>query len=269
MTRLNFLCMVLVAGLVVSAGCGGPPPDNPNNANYQLKKCDLKIENFGSGYFNGMISDRELACPVRLNSPGQTIPYSAVAQFVAERMVFDAYTLVASNALGTNVGQTYTDEWQSEGGIDYMQANGSYPAGTAGYTHTPKQDKLINTYLYAPQGITQGQPPIQATATLFPTYTFTGNPVTFVSSSVTMPYVDFFVDANIHDPTLVPPLSYAWTRNGSPISEYSDAFWYPGADMGVDHNFAVTVTDANSNTVSGSFLVHTKNCTGPPDCIEQ
>lgn len=99
-------------------------------------------------------------------------------------------------------------------------------------------------------------------------FQFVGFPIRITGPTIVQPYTDFPVNADVLSPSLIPPVTYSWTRNGSPLYYTGDYFSYPGSDMGVDHEFGLTVTDSEGQTLTATHYVHTLNCVGE-GCIEQ
>jgi len=201
-----------------------------------------------------------------LNNFGQAVSYTALGTFVKAQMQH-TYGLAVFDADGNAHSANVTAAWTGDDVFDYVQPVGSYPAGIAGQ-RAVQEDKLVNTMFVSCGGISSGCVVPPSTVTIHATYGLAGASVTFEGPSTVVPNQTFLVNADVNDPDLVPPLTWTWTHNGSPLAEYGDYFWCPGADMGYDHEFNPTVTDVNGYAVSGTYYVHTLNCTGGLNCLE-
>jgi hypothetical protein len=136
-----------------------------------------------------------------------------------------------------------------------MQFSGSYAAAIAGFNIENNFDDLFFRFQRAIDH--QG-----ALAGFRVAYGF-GNPTRIIAPSTVDPWEAYSVNADLLDPTFVPPVTYSWTDEGSPLSYTSDYFDVPGQPPGTNHLYEVTISDSQNHSVTTQFLVHTRTCYAP------
>ena len=229
------------------------PGSNPN----QFRTCMIEYAtNWPGGTINPS-TDSPWGCPVTLSYHGQTVPFHAVVNWTSSGYVESGYVeFVAYNRNFNFPPATYMPQWTYFGGVT-VQGPGHYDAGTGTSGNSaPQHDYLHFNFRRASNGENTG------VAWTIPWQDFGFPLIRIVGPYTVQPWASFTLNADVLDPTFVPPVTYSWTRNGIPLSYTTDYFQQSGNDMGTDYDFTVTVTDSEGRTLTEEHHVHTLFCYG-------
>jgi hypothetical protein len=178
--------------------------------------------------------------------PGVTfVNYAANAQLPASSVASQQFQYWLTTWKGTT-GNMYAGAGWYVNGDTYLDISGDYYAGSGGWTgQNDGNDTIHNQVLFAAGWAS-------ANAVIPYLQGFPGSYITAPDSIGEG--VGFNAHATTDDPNAVPPMSYAWTVNGSPISG-------GGADVSLNGpsgsamTIGVTTTDGNSVQYTASHTV--------------
>jgi len=248
--------LILTSAAIIYPACHGGdlsgPPENPI-----WRGCSLQPTDWPGGDFD-IQTDMALGCPLRLQSEGQWVNFGGVAHWPTTGYV--VYGVTGFYYLDGNYnvqGGAYYPAWNLDGTGGYvMQFTGSYRAALAGFQVLNNADALSFTFQRA-----QGSPQY-GKMSFIAAYGF-GNPMRLTAPEAVDPYTYFRVNADLLDPTFVPPVTYTWTDNDNPLSYDSDYFDFFSGEGGVNHTFQVTISDSQGHSTSQSYMVHVRTCYAP------
>jgi len=176
--------------------------------------------------------------------------------------VFSGFYLFAHfDAYNSYHGGIVQDTWSYNAGYDHVSVTGDYLAGVAGFypTGVAAEDHLSNKV----QSIYYGT--VEAIVDVAYQNGFAR--MTIDGPSEVIGWEGFTLNADLHDPDFVPPISYSWTQNGVNIGMYTDNFYYGGSPPDSNEDFTVTAVDLYGRTATETHHVRVKNCT-QPGCMD-
>jgi len=255
------LALLFVAAAAISLSCGditiGPTP--------VARGCTLnRLTHFPpNATFNTNI---EGGCPV-LVSVAKNVNLGVDGTFDTfssdDNVYPDYYLFTDYDAYQNFRGGNVYGSWTYDGRYRHLSASGDYLAAaagfniTGGYSQADHLSNKVDSYYY---GIVE--------AVVDASYDLGIAQVTIAGPTEVIGWEGFTLNADLHDPDFVPPVSYSWTRNGENIGVYSDILNWSGSAPDSNDDFTVTAVDLNGLTATQTQHVRTKNCT-TPGCLDQ
>jgi hypothetical protein len=251
---------------IMALQCGGNATTSTGYYPIIVHKCGVEqiVSYPGEESEGNVYVDKPAECPISLTNAGTNFEFSATGEFaIGTFWNHDLDTeLDIINANGQIVKHTIASSWNAvnpDGTSctfncpthDAVYLGDLYPAGTAGFGLTVQEDQadmrlfldgnLWHRYL--------GHLPYNHLPA-----------VTLSAPDEVPPGNSFDLDASLHDPSFVPPITWRWTDNGSLLAATSSHFTWAGSPDGSTDNFQVTVTDANGLTSTQTKQVITRQC---------
>lgn len=260
MKRRYLLALLIAAATLPS--CGDIEINGPD---VKARECPVRrINKFPpNAEFH---SDIASGCTVSL--PGSPWPLNFAINASFDRTSIDNgvypsyYIFQAFDAYNVSHGGSYDPGWSQHGDFDDINVTGNYFAAYAGFhpSGVMPVDHLKNDVSTRYWGIQYAFIDVDY-ANQYPSLTITG-PAQVIG------WEGFTLNADLHEPDFVPPITYSWTQNGSDMGTNSDSFYYGGSPPDTDDDFVVTAVDLYGQTASQTHHVRTKGCS-TPGCADQ
>jgi hypothetical protein len=259
MRRLHLASYILCAALF--PGCG-PDATGPAEAPEQYRTCHISYVDWpGAGVLNAT-TDSPWGCPATLPARFIEVPFHATITWQSNWVQHGYVQFSVLNRNFHPAPGVYIPTWSAPGGSTVVvQGPGHYTGGSGIGTQNNGDPAAQQDYLsFKFTRLSDSKP---AYATWVVPWQDPGFPIARVSGPTSVqPYTDFLLNADLLDITFVPPITYTWTRNGEVLAWTQDWFQQWGGDMGVNHEFNVTITDSEGRSHSLTHYVHTLNCVG-------
>lgn len=216
--------------------------------------CDVTVTGVGTGVahncnirYSGawtssmtLYVDDPAECPMTVQGSGVYTAYAADATFPSSSGAqLYSYTYSVTTWKGTTASMSVSSTWYVSGDT-YLDISGNYYAATAGFdSQDYGVDTIHNNVMFANGWGTSAAPVVYH-------YGYPGTDVEAPDSVGAG--LSFNAHAAISDWNAVPPVSYAWTVNGSPISA-------TGADVSITGPISGSMT-VGVTTTDGNSVVH-------------
>lgn len=198
------------------------------------------------------------SCPIKTPPGGREQYYSAQSAIINGTTTgsasLDFYSF-NSGLVNVSVGQPLWSEWP--GGVDVYTFIGTYDAGTvAPPGDTTAYDTALNQMALASGGSTSATVKLRYQNTR--AAGIIGTHLIAYGQSATL-------SGEYYQSDLLPPISYQWYQDGSPISGATGTTLeiYSG-EANTSSTYQFRTTDSENRMVSANFLVTTSSACGPP-----
>ena len=245
-------------GLIGSLGlrCGGSgsvTPTGPTTAT--VRKCDVTLDTFDSPITSTTI-EKPTNCPVSIPYAGYPVSLSSYTTFDPGSTSGAEFSASVHDANGFRVDDGLTRHGSTSVNSledDWLRVSGRYRAGSAGFAVPNRTDRAYTI---------MEKPGARYTATGLLTYvqgpaSASVNAPADVAENTQIP-----VMAGLHDPDAIPPVSWSWKLNGSPIGVTTQDFTWPSGQERTSSFFEVVVTDGRGISHTASVQVWTR-CNDP------
>jgi len=249
---LPHLAALAFVVLTAAAACDGIPSGIGGRTQVRVA-CPLNYDTSWPTQQGRLYVDNYAQCPIRVYGP-RLLTYAATAKLKVGtfgRTIRLDFVNHAGQPRQWYLESPY--RYASGAGsdtLDLYQFNNSYSAASAMVGGAPGADTVYHEVT--------GPYARQLRATLAIKYEY-GPPLSIAGPAVVLPSESWTLSSTIHDPALIAPLTYAWTRNGVWAGD-SPTVSYGSSSSGEQNSFQVTITDAQGRTATGTHYVQTKTC---------
>lgn len=210
------------------------------------------------GEYARFSTDIPAKCPVAVEHPDQQFSYVVNGEFAYSGSIGQVdgstYYFEAMDAYRGFTSHAAFPQWHYAAGTYTIHAAGTYTAAFAGLNPPGVSNAdYLRSYLHRIGDNDNVWAELKA-------YYGQGEKIIIIGRDEVIGWEGFDLTAEVHDMTLVPPLSYSWTRNGIALSANTESFHYWGSPPDSNDDFEVTVTDINGVTNTQTHHVRTKNC---------
>ena len=253
MSKKQFMLLAFLA-LASATGCDGVTITWD-----KARNCDLhRGTNFPTSDDDASFDTNiPVGCPVSVPNVAYDVTFVANGLFPSGgsyAVVSGIFQFDAADAYHFVHMTIYSGSWTSLTGYNKVTLTDTYPAAWAGfYPSAPATDYLTSTVYRYVLGY--------VSATLDAHYQSGPKAVIYGPAEVTG-WEGFTLDADLLDPTMIPPVTYSWKKNGNDMGISTDRFYYAGSAPDSNDDFEVTITDLYDNVATATLHVRTKNCVG-------
>lgn len=268
--RTAFSAVTLGAALlgVALLGCDAVRVTGPGSGGQtqaEVKGCGVIYDSQWPGDRAEVLSATAASCPINLPYNGYLVAYAGTVRAKTRYHGF-AVDLKFVSQQGAEAGGGQTafrfGDWKiaSNTGtdtVDVLQISTNYYAGrdnSGTLFRQPGADTVYHTMSFS--GVNGGQPVSARFAIRFKF----GSNLTLDGPGSVLPSDSFTLNSTVSDPTMVGPLTYAWTLNDSPLLADGPTLQGGPTSQGAESHYALTVTDVNGHTATADTYVRTKTC---------